>query len=175
MDDTTRAMRFLETGDYRAAEELLRRILCAEPDSHEVLNKLGICLTWQDRPDEALECFDRCIAIRPSYPNAYSNKANVLKEKGQLDEALALYEKALAADASYATAYHNLGVLHKQMGHLDKAIPLLKKAARVSAREVVRGREGTSRAKTRPVLPLKYALLLGVLAGLIISIFASRR
>lgn len=175
MDEITRATRLLETGDYVAAEALLLEILAAQPDSAESLNKLGIARTWQGKFDEALQAFDLCIARHPRFPNAYSNKGNVLKELGRQQEAMALYKQATEADPTYATAYHNLGVLYKEMGEPDRAVPLLKQGSRMGAQGGVQDRlSGDGPSRVGSSQKWHKMLLLGALIGLIISIFAAR-
>jgi tetratricopeptide (TPR) repeat protein len=50
-------------------------------------NNLGILLATQNKPDEAIEQFEKAIAADPKYPWAYFNDAIVLRERGLGKEA----------------------------------------------------------------------------------------
>lgn len=61
-----------------------------------------------DRFDEALESFERALAIDPRSSVALDGKATVQKTRGQLREAIATYQLALGADPSNMAAFQNL-------------------------------------------------------------------
>ena len=51
------------------------------------------------RLDDALASYDRAIAARPSYTEAFYNRGIVLHEQKRFEEALASYDRALGAAA----------------------------------------------------------------------------
>src|SRR5262249_13479008 len=57
------------------------------------------------RFDEALASYDQAIALKPDYPEAFSNRGNALKKLKRFDEALASYDKALALKPDFADGY----------------------------------------------------------------------
>ena len=44
--------------------------------------------------EEAIEAYNKAIAIKPDYAGAYYNMGNALKEQGKLEEAIEAYNKA---------------------------------------------------------------------------------
>jgi hypothetical protein len=65
----------------------LSELLNYDPDSAPLRNNLGILFAEQQKPDEAIEQFDKAIASDPKYAWAYFNEAAVLRERGRLREA----------------------------------------------------------------------------------------
>ena len=67
----------------------------------------------QGKLEEAIEAYNKALAIKPDYAEAYNNMGNALKEQGKLEEAIEAYNKALAIKPDYADAYYNMGMLSK--------------------------------------------------------------
>lgn len=130
--------RYLESGEWEAAEAAFRRAVEVDPQSAVARSKLGVALAHQRRLDEAEREFARAVTINPGYAPGWSNLGNVYRERGRLDEALQAYERAVAADPDYWVAHQNLGALYKQLGRTSDAIAALKKATRLSLRAPVR-------------------------------------
>jgi tetratricopeptide (TPR) repeat protein len=63
------------------------------------------------RLDDALASYDRAIAIKPDYAEAYSNRGVTLKDLKRLDDALASYDRAIELKPDYANAYWNKSLL----------------------------------------------------------------
>ena len=61
------------------------------------------------RHEEALASYDKAIALKPDYAEAYNNRGNALKDLKRHEEALASYDKAIALKPDYAEAYNNRG------------------------------------------------------------------
>ena len=62
------------------------------------------------RTDEALASYDRALALKPDYAEAFYNRGNALQELKRTDEAVASYDRALALKPDYAEAHSNRGV-----------------------------------------------------------------
>jgi len=73
----------------------LSELLNYQPDSAPLRNNLGILLTEQQKPDEAIVQFDKAIELDPKYSFAYFNGAFVLRELGRLKESDEWDEKAI--------------------------------------------------------------------------------
>jgi len=65
----------------------LSELLNYDPDSAPLRNNLGILLAEQQKPDEAIEQFEKAIAVDPKYSWAYFNDSIVLRERGRTREA----------------------------------------------------------------------------------------
>ena len=60
--------------------------------------------------DQALESYERCVALAPGYAQAHCNMGVLLKMRGQLAAAVACYERALAAAPNFDIVH--VGVTH---------------------------------------------------------------
>ena len=66
---------------------------------------MGVALKEQGKLEEAIEAYNKALAIKPDYAEAYYNMGVALKEQGKLEEAIEAYNKALAIKPDYAEAY----------------------------------------------------------------------
>ena len=81
-----------------------------------------------NKPEKALEDFNRAIDIDPSRADAYLGRANTLSTLGRYEEALPDYNRAIEIDPEVANAYANRGSAHSQTGQYKKAIADYEKA-----------------------------------------------
>ncbi len=56
----------------------------------------------------ALQCYQRAIAINPSFADAHSNLASIHKDSGNIPEAIQSYRTALRLKIDFPDAYCNL-------------------------------------------------------------------
>ena len=96
----------------------------------DVLNDLGIALSRQDRPDQALIYFRAALRLKPNYPAALNNLANILAAQNHWDEAVTHYRQALRLKPDYINARYNLGDALGKMGRSDEAIQQLTEVLR---------------------------------------------
>ena len=98
------------------------------PKAFVVWNLLGASAAQTGLFNKAIFAFQRVIAIKPDYAEAYYNMGNALQDQGKLDEAIASYTKALSLKPDYAEAYYNMGNALQNQGKLDEAIASYTKA-----------------------------------------------
>jgi len=89
---------------------------------------MGIVLQEQGKLEEAIEAYNKALAINPNYANAYNNMGAILQDQGKLEEAIEAYNKALAIKPDYAEAYNNMGNALKEQGKLEEAIEAYNRA-----------------------------------------------
>ena len=61
--------------------------------------------------DASVETYNKAIAVKPDYADAYYNMGNALQDQGKLEEAIEAYNKALAIKPDDAEAKHMLAAL----------------------------------------------------------------
>jgi tetratricopeptide (TPR) repeat protein len=82
----------------------------------------GILHVRRGNADSGIRDFDRAIALNPSEPEAYLNKAAALIRAGQAQAALPLLDTALAKKTKKpALAYFARGIAHEELGKVQSA------------------------------------------------------
>ena len=130
--------RELSAGRLEVAERGARALLDRFPDSALVMNLLGVTLTRQDRPHEAVAVLDKAIELVPGFAEAHDNRGIALKVAGDLDGAIESFDKAISARPKFTEAYFNRGNALKDHGRFD--------AARESYGEAIRLKPGFAEA-----------------------------
>ena len=117
-----------QTADYHDLFALYGATLQKNPDCWMAHYNLGIVLSEQGEPDQAIEHYRQAVALRPDYAEAHYNLGRLLVNLGQLNDAVAHYERAVAINPTDAEAENNLGVTLYGMGRADDAIAHYRKA-----------------------------------------------
>jgi tetratricopeptide (TPR) repeat protein len=98
----------------------------------------GMSLRGLGRFEEALECFDRAIALAPWLKEAWANKGMALFELGRLEEAINCEDRAIELDPGDARPWnekalclHELHRFDEALVHYDRALGLDSQAADV--------------------------------------------
>jgi hypothetical protein len=85
------------------------------------------------RPGEALQSFDRAIAVRPDFAEAFNNKANALKAMDRWTEALTHYDSAIALKPDYVSAICNQGNVLQRLASFEDAVRCYDRAIGIDA------------------------------------------
>lgn len=120
-----------QTADYHDLFALYGATLQKNPDCWMAHYNLGIVLSEQGEPDQAIEHYRQAIALRSDYAEAHYNLGRLLVNLGQLNDAVAHYERAAAINPSDAEAQNNLAVTLFGMGRADDAIAHYQKALEI--------------------------------------------
>jgi len=91
-------------------------------------NNKGSSLCTLGRHEEAIDCFDKALAIDPRKAKPWANKGVSLGALGRSEEAIACYDKALAIDPRYAPAWSNKGSDLAALERHEEAIACYDKA-----------------------------------------------
>jgi cytochrome c-type biogenesis protein CcmI len=73
----------LDAGQFQQAIAAYQAVLKRDPKNVEAITHLGVILSVANHTDQALEAFDRALAIDPTYAHAWWDKARVLYEAKQ--------------------------------------------------------------------------------------------
>ena len=83
-------------------------------------------------PASLLETLNKIIAMRPTEPAAYINKANLLNELGAYEEAIENYDIAISLDPSNAQTYLSRSIARFMMGDFNGAARDLTSAININ-------------------------------------------
>ena len=104
------------------AELLLQQAIGIAPDFLLAILDLGRLCKEQDRFGEALECFERAIALEPAQVQSHFLRAATLARASFTHEAIAAYRQCLALRPGHAGALLGLGHVLNAIGDNDGAI-----------------------------------------------------
>lgn len=94
-----------------------------------------------DREDEAIELFERAIAVCPNFADAYEGLGVILGRHGRHEEAIELMRRLLEVDPMSVMAHTNLSLYYNQQGRIEEAE---REAAEAARAKMQREREAAS-------------------------------
>jgi tetratricopeptide (TPR) repeat protein len=120
-------------GDFKGAEESLRRILARDPEDPTALNNLGYFLTERgERLQEALEMIKRAVRAEPANASYLDSLGWAYFKLGQLDEAERHLADAARRNQRSVAIQEHLGDLHQRRGRTEDARAAWRKALSLS-------------------------------------------
>ncbi len=128
----TEAQLLQQQGQLASAREIYQTILLAEPDHLAALNAMGVLAGQAKDLHEAIQYFDRAIAIAPADAGAHCNRGLALKQLNQPEAALACFDRAIAIDPGNVIAYYSRAETHKDLGRADEALASYDKAIAIN-------------------------------------------
>jgi folate-binding protein YgfZ len=115
----------------------------AAPAPEEWARRIELCAVEAfaaDRENEAVELYERAIAVCPTYADAYEGLGVILGRHGRYEEAIELMQKLLEVDPSSVMAHTNLSLYYNQQGRIEDAE---REAAEAMRAKMRREREET--------------------------------
>ncbi|MBI1849234.1 MAG: tetratricopeptide repeat protein [Planctomycetes bacterium] len=122
---------YLAQGDFSNASNHYLAAIQINADNKEAYDGLAAVaqeLAKQKKYDEALDIFNKALAVRPKDALLQANLALTYKDMGRIDEAIQTYEKALALGPADSQTLNDLGLLYEGKRQFDKAIDCYRKA-----------------------------------------------
>jgi tetratricopeptide (TPR) repeat protein len=107
---------------YADSETLYRTTIERNPDCWLAHNNLAAMLAARGDVDEAIDHYNRSLAVKPDHAEAQNNLAVALAGRERNDEAIEHYNKALEVKPDFAAAHVNLGDLLAKLGRADEAV-----------------------------------------------------
>jgi tetratricopeptide (TPR) repeat protein len=126
------ALTIRRNGIYRSELALWSDTVAKVAVNPNSQNNLGIALVAAGRPAEAMEHFERALALNPDYAEAHDNLALALAGAGRYAEAIGHYQRALQLKPDYPDACANLGVALATSGRLPEAIAQFERALQLN-------------------------------------------
>ncbi len=120
----------LETaGNYDQAIAILQEASQADPNQDVIWANLGAAQHGAKKYPEAIESYQKAIALKPTNGPYHSALADSLAKSGQTDKAVAEWATAAENDPPNAGAYYfNEGAVLTNTGKVDEAIAAFDKA-----------------------------------------------
>lgn len=115
---------------YHDAATLYRATVERNPGAWMAWNNLGReLMTDRARRAEALDCFERAVALRPDYPEALNNLGLTLAWLGRAAEGVRPLERSVRLQPAAAEAHNNLGIALAGSGRAAEALRAFRMAA----------------------------------------------
>lgn len=117
------------SGDYQAAESILRNLLKQSPNNPIALNNLGYFLLERDQKiDEAITLIRKAVDIDPTNSSYLDSLGWAYYKLGKLGEAELYIKEAINNDSNSATIYEHLGDVYQKQGKIELARKAWEKA-----------------------------------------------
>ncbi len=111
-----------------AAQSLEEDISSLLSRGHEALQ--------QGMYDQAIEHYDRALAIDPNYTDALNGKGVALASLGRYQEAIEYFDRVLAIDPERPTALNNKGVALLNLGRYQEAIEYFDRVLAIDPNDI---------------------------------------
>jgi tetratricopeptide (TPR) repeat protein len=121
----------MKAGALHQSENFLRQSLARGGDSEEVWRDLAACLNQQERPDEALQIFNRLDSPKARDPELVSSLAFTLDKLGRSDEARQNWEWLVEQFSDRPAYWISYGLNLRAEGLTDEAIQAFRKAVAI--------------------------------------------
>jgi tetratricopeptide repeat protein len=101
---------------YDKALAAFETLLARQPDHISALNDCGGLHMRLGRPEAAIVCYDRALAVAPRLSELHINKGTALRALNRFEEALASFAAAAAIDPGRAEAHYDAGLVQLCLG-----------------------------------------------------------
>lgn len=118
----------LDRGNLEYCEQILSKVLKADPSSADALHLMSMVCYRRGRIDSAIDFNKRASRQAPDNPTLLNNLGNFLKDKGDLAASRQAYERALGMDPTCFPAQYNLALVLSAQGEKEGAIRAFKRA-----------------------------------------------
>lgn len=109
-------------------EQMLLRLLAAQPDHAKGWALLACLSADRHQPESAHHRLDHALALDPLLADAHYLRALLYREDGQIEPALQSLRAALYANRSHVLAGYMLGTLYMQSGDFERAVKFWENA-----------------------------------------------
>ncbi|GBG87941.1 hypothetical protein CBR_g46307 [Chara braunii] len=117
---------------YAEALQFCLRVYEHSPKRTDVLLLLGAIYYQLQQYDQCIAKNDEAIRLDPRFAECYGNKANALKEKGDVDLAIHFYLTAIQLRPAFCDAWSNLASAYMRKGMLQQAADCCQRALQLN-------------------------------------------
>ena len=104
------------------ADDIVRRVVAAEPGNADAQHMLGILLHQSGKLAEAIEHVRRAAELKPDVALYHANLGEMCRLAGRTDEAIVAGRRAIALDPSHSGALSNVGIALFEQGRFEEAL-----------------------------------------------------
>lgn len=122
------AVAYREAEEYEKGLEITRLTLERYPNSLKGLNLQGELQLKVDRPDRAIQCWQRVLAIDANYVRTLNNLGLFRVSQGHLEEARRLFNQATQTEPRNPVPWNNLGLVNSRCGQVEEALQCFETA-----------------------------------------------
>lgn len=125
---------FIRNNEYTSSVALWTTVAERVPDNPRGHHNLGQALGDAGRKAEAMEAYERALAIVPSFADAHHNLGQLWLDEGRPDRALPRFEQAVKFNPTDPESRYGLAAALAQLGRVDEAHAQLDEALRLEPR-----------------------------------------
>jgi tetratricopeptide (TPR) repeat protein len=116
------------SGDARKAEALYRQVLHFDGEHVVANNLLGLLCLQTKRHDEAVECIEKALNLKPDDAQAHANLGLAFQGLKQFKDAGRHFQESLKLAPDNPRAYNNLGGVFMSLGQVQEAAMCFQQA-----------------------------------------------
>ncbi len=124
-----------QRGMNKKAVEVYRKALEMDPENIDLLNEIGLILIHIGEQIGAIQYFDRAIAISPTDPRGYANKAEAYLTMGDFENALSVANAALEIITNSAEIWVRKARALESLLRIDEAIEAYHEALKYNSED----------------------------------------
>jgi len=115
---------FLDEKEYGKAIEVIKQAIDRWPDNPDLYAWYGTVLMEMDRPDKALEHYQRAAELAPAVPEYQSNLgySYLHIQRNSVRQSIHAFNRALTIDPENSDALEGLGTVYVSIGRKDLAV-----------------------------------------------------
>jgi len=125
-------MSWHQTKIWRNSITLFQDLTNKSPEFYMAYVNLGTAYEQKQKYTEALESYNKALALFPAYDQAWYNTGNVYLALNRPQEAIEPFKRAVAVNPDFIKAWNNLGSAWFKMNAFDSAIVYYRHTLKIS-------------------------------------------
>lgn len=127
------AIKLYQSGHFKEAEQLFRRLLQQDPDNWQFALLLGLSRASLGDLDDGLKWVKRSVELGDGQPSTHYYYGRLLTDSGKPSAAREQFAQAIALDPNHVEARTGMGLVSLMSGNYKRAAGELKTALRANA------------------------------------------
>ena len=98
------------------------------PDYALAHYNLGALFARQDKPEKALQSYQKALSIQPGMLKALENSAFIQAARGKYDKAILLFKEVINQKPDMVEPYYYIAAIYSRQDKIEQSVQWLKKA-----------------------------------------------